>query len=624
MTKNKNDLKSLIESDRVLIADGAMTTSLYERGFYINRSFEELSISSPEAVREVVRGFKKAGAQLLHTNTFNCTRPKLTEYGLQDELPNIIKASVQIAREVSDGDCFVLGLLGPLGKLVEPLGPTSLVEAEEMFYEVAQHLAQSGVDGFAINSIQDFNELECAIRAVKRVSRNPLFVNVGIHENLKTSQGHSLEQFAQLAEKHDLDVIGFCGEVGPSTMLTAVEALRPLTNRPIMLLPNAGLPRFVNDQYIYLCNPDYLGKFAKRYIQAGARIVGGHSGVYENHIKAISNAARMADHSGVQIQKSNLPKSIQPIADKPLAVTPLEKRSALGRCLKNGEKIVSVELVPPGLSDFGKFDERCSELSKNGIKFVNIPDGARAMARISSLHLAAHVQKKYSIEAIPHFTCRDRNLIGLQSDLLGAQISGVNNILLVTGDPPKLGNNPGASAIYDVDAIGLTHIVSRMNRGLDIGGSSTKATAQFVIGVALNPTSRNMELEISRFNYKVEAGCDYAITQPIYNVDAYQEFMDKANFSKTVPIIMGIWPLVSLRNAEFLKYEVPGVDVPDWVIEEMKKAGDSKEDGIKRGIEIALRTIEKAKNLVAGFQVSAPFNKAEIAIRVIKESGVHG
>jgi homocysteine S-methyltransferase len=635
-------LKSFIESNAILVADGAMATALYERGFYINRSFEELSMSEPNAVREVIRAFKRAGANLIHTNTFNATRPKLTKYGLQDQLKNIVSHAAKLALEELAGKGYVMGLLGPLGVLVEPLGPTSLSEAEEMFFEIAECLEKAGVDGFSINALHDFNELECAIRAVRRASKKPLFVNIGLHENLKTSYGHTIAQFVELSKKHNIDVIGFCGEIGPSPMLTALEALAPLTDKPIMILPNAGLPRYVNDQYIYLCNPDYIGKFAKRYIQAGAQIVGGHSGVYESHIKAISNSVKMiapatsressrdsnreASKDGLTFREKskdeftfreqNLPDAISPISDEATQPVSLAARSELGKALSIKEKIFSVELVPPSLADFKKFESRCEELASNGIRFVNIPDGARAMARISSLQLSSHIQTKYSLEAIPHFTCRDRNLIGLQSDLLGAHISGTRNLLLVTGDPPKLGNNPGATAVYDVDSIGLTHIVSRLNRGLDIGGSSTKEQSSFVIGVALNPTAKNSELEIQRFKYKIEAGCDFAITQPIYNVQSYLRFVEQ--MKADTPIIMGIWPLISLRNAEFLKYEVPGVDVPDWIIEEMKKAGDSKEKAIEIGLEIAIRTMKEAAPYVAGFQVSAPFNRADIAIKVIR------
>jgi len=619
---NKSEVlrQILAEQKTPMVADGAMATSLYENGFYINRSFEELSLTEPQAVTQVTRGFREAGAQIFHTNTFSASRPKLTQYGLQDEQSKILRRSAELALKAAGPDNFVLGLLGPLGVLVEPLGPTSLKEAEAMFTEVARELEKSNVHGFAINAIHDFNELKCAIAAVKKVSKKPLFVSIGLNDNLTTAFGHSLHEFAQLTKDLNVDAIGVCGEVGPSPMLTAIENLRPLTTKPIVALPNAGLPRYVNDQYIYLCNPDYIGKFARRFVQAGAFVVGGHSGVYASHVKAIANSVRMTRH------QDNSPKraaaaAIQPILDKGQEPAALASRSQLGQALANGEKVVTVELVPPTLTDFSKFAKHCEELEKGGVKFVNIPDGARAMARISSTQISTFVKSNFKLEPIPHITCRDRNLIGLQAELLGGHIGVIRNLLLVTGDPPKLGNNPGATAVYDVDSIGLTHIVSRLNHGLDIGGAATKAATEFTVGVALNPTARNAKLEISRFKYKIEAGCDFAVTQPIYNLETYKAFMDQAGEIK-LPIIMGIWPLVSLRNAEFLKYEVPGVDVPDKIIDEMKKAGDSKDEALKRGIDIAVRTMVEAKNFVAGFQVSAPFNRADVAIDAIRAAGL--
>lgn len=601
-----------------VVADGAMATSLYEKGFYINRSFEELSLTEPRAVRDVIRGFKRAGSQILHTNTFNASVPKLTQYGLQDQLEDILTKSVELAREVAGDDDYVVGLVGPLGVMVEPLGPTSIEETEQMFARNITALDSGGVDAIGIYAIHDFNELQAAIRMARKISQKPLIVATGVHDNLRTSYGHTLAEFVALDQKYNIEVLGLCGEVGPSGMLSAIEQLRKLTKKPLLALPNAGLPRYVNDQYIYLCSPDYLGKYAKRFIQAGANIVGGHCGVYESHIKAIANAVRMVGNVKVEVSETaSLPPSIQPIVDKAAQEVPIAERSRMGAALSKGEKVISVELVPPAIADFEKFINRCGELEKAGVQFVNIPDGARAMARVSSLQLATYVKQRFNLEPIPHFTCRDRNLIGLQSDLLGAHFAGVRNLLLVTGDPPKLGNNPGATAVYDVDSIGLTHIVDRMNKGLDLGGVSSGGRTEFLVGVAVNPTAKNRELEIRRFKYKIEAGADFAITQPIYNLETYQSFLDELG-PVNIPIVMGIWPLVSLRNAEFLKYEVPGVDVPDWALEEMRKAGDSKEEAIKRGTEIAIRTMREAKNLVAGFQVSAPFNKADVAIDVIR------
>ncbi|MCB0412430.1 MAG: homocysteine S-methyltransferase family protein, partial [Bdellovibrionales bacterium] len=487
-------------SNSPIVCDGGMGTSLYDKGFYINRSFEELSLIAPEAVREVSRGFKKAGVILLRTNTFAATKPRLQDYNIEDRLEEILKASVKLTREVAGDEAYTLGVMGPLGLILEPLGPTSHQEAQDLFFEVARVLDEEGVDGFNLLSFHDLAELESALIAIRSASKKPILAHVGVQENRKTSYGHSLPEFVSLCEKYDVEVLGLSGDVGPSGMLTCLEILRPLTDRPISLLPNAGLPRFVNGQYIYLCNPDYMGKFAKRFVQAGANLVGGHSGVNEDHIRAISNSLRMTQnlHQSSKLDEV-FARIIPPVSDEPKEAVPLEKRSRLGDYLKSGKTVLTVEINSPRGLEFGRFLKHCGELEKGGVQFVNIPDGARASARMSSTHLSSYVSREFNIEPIPHFTTRDRNLLGLQSDLLGAHVNGVRNILAVTGDPPKLGNCPGATGVYDVDAIGLTHILNRMNRGLDLGGTSFGTPTEFVLGVALNPTASNQELELKRF-----------------------------------------------------------------------------------------------------------------------------
>lgn len=612
----KQPLIDYLNSEAIIINDGGIATSLYEKGFYINRSFEELSVTDAQAVREVAQGFKRAGANLLSTNTFNALYPKLVQHGLQDSQKEIIESSVAITAEVAGDDSYAIGVIGPLGALIEPLGATSFDEALQAFKQVAQTMEASGVDGFSLAGMHDLKEVEAAIQGVQSVSEKPIIVHLAIQESMKTSYGHTIEEFNTLAEQYNVAALGFSGEVGPSGMLTALQKLRPMTSKLISLMPNAGLPRYVNDEYIYLCNPDYIGKYSKRFVQSGANIIGGFSGVHADHIKAICNNIRMVK-SSVTTQDVQVSTHIQPIVDEPQKMKSLKERSKLGKYLEEQKRICSVEIIPPKGVDFSKFHSHCEALVKAGVEFVNIPDGARAVARMSSLQMASHVKHTLDLEPIPHFTSRDRNLLGLQSDLLGCHVNGIRNVLLVTGDPPKLGNCPGATAVYDVDAIGLTHIVSRMNQGLDLGGSSFGKPTEFCIGVALNPTAYNVELEAKRFKYKIEAGADYAITQPIYDVEAYKKFFDSCENCDDLPIIMGIWPLVSLRNAEFLKNEVPGVEVPDWALAEMEKAGDNKEEAVKRGLEIAQRTMEQAKDLVAGFQVSAPFNKVEVALECI-------
>ncbi|MCB0342162.1 MAG: bifunctional homocysteine S-methyltransferase/methylenetetrahydrofolate reductase [Pseudobdellovibrionaceae bacterium] len=615
---NKKPLIEYLKQSDPIVADGGITTSLYDKGFYINRSFEELSVTESQAVREVTQGFKRSGATILNTNTFSATRPKLVTYGLQDQLSEIIRSASEIALEVAGPEAYVLGCIGPLGVMIEPLGPTSTDEAEHFFSENVEVFEAAGVDGINLVGFHDLNELRAAIAATRKVTNKPLFAHIGIQENMKTSYGATIPEFLKLADELGVDVVGFAGEVGPSGMLTALQKARPHTKKPISLLPNAGLPRYVNDQYIYLTNPDYVGKYAKRFIQAGANIVGGHSGMGEAHIKAIANSIRMTQSHGIVADGSayRMPEALGDLIDQPKNQVPTRERSRLGQAFDSGEKVYSVEVVPPKGVDCSQFFNHMQALCEGGVRFVNIPDGARAVARMSSLALASYVQTHFDLEPIPHFTTRDRNLIGLQSDLLGAYVNGVRNLLLVTGDPPKLGNCPGATAVYDVDAIGLTHIVNRMNQGLDLGGSAFGQPAEFLVGVALNPTASNGELERKRFSYKVEAGANYAITQPIYDIESYKRFMDKVG-DLSIPIVMGIWPLVSLRNAEFLKNEVPGVEVPDWAIEEMEKAGDDREEAIKRGIEIAHKTMQQAEKLVSGFQVSAPFNRVDVALKVI-------
>ena len=610
----KMSLKEYLAEGKPAVMDGAMATALYERGYYINRSFEELSITDTKGVKEVTQDFKDAGAKFLTTNTFSATKPKLTEFGLQDRYQKILETSTQLALEVAGDDAYVLGLLGPLPVMIEPLGPTAFLEAVELYEETARILEGAGVDGFTIEGFHNIKNLEAALVAVKKFSEKPVFVHLSINEDMRSSYGHTPEDLVSVAEDYEAEVVGFCGEVGPSGMLTALERTRKLTEKPISLRPNAGLPKYVNDQWIYLCNPDYLAKYSKRYIQNGARFVGGHCGVFPDHIRAVANSLRMTKN--LVPDEKTYSALIQPINDKPKETAPLKERSELGKALANNERIFSIEIIPPKGVDTRNFMRHCKALKDGGVKFVNIPDGARAVARMSSLHLAAYVQEELGLEAIPHLTTRDRNIIGLQSDLLGSHVAGVRNVLVVTGDPPKLGNVKGASGVYDVDAIGLTHISARMNKGVDLGGSSFGSPTEFCIGVALNPTASYHELEMSRYRYKAEAGADFAITQPIYDIEAYLRFMDQVQ-DVDIPIIMGVWPLVSLRNAEFLKNEVPGVSVPDWVLKEMEKANGDKEEAVKRGTEIAIKTMNEAKGIVAGFQVSAPFNRVNVALDVI-------
>lgn len=613
-------LQSLLGPEhKTIVADGGYATALYDAGFYIHRSFAELSLTHPEAVTKIAQSYKDSGAQLLHTNTFGATHYKLKPYNIESKLEEIIQASCEIARQVAQNDCAVVGTMAPTGAVMEPLGPMSKEEAYELFLQSAKVFEQQEIDAIALYAFHDLKEAEQAICAVQAVSKKPLFLYVAIQDDLKTSYGHKLSEVCQLAEKYEVAALGISGEVGPSGAFSALEKLLTLTHLPLIMLPAAGLPRFVNNEYIYLCNPDYLAKYAKRMATLGARVVGGSSGVHAPHVQAVAQSIRMLQPSSlvaIPQKVERLLEQSQSAAGAPIA---LELRSKLGQCLVQKRCVVSVELNPPKGANAEGFFKQCQELEKANIPFVNIPDGARAMARMSSLQVATYLSRHTQLESIPHLTARDRNLIGLQSDLLGAYVNNVRNVLLVTGDPPKLGDCPDATAVYDVDAIGMTHIACRMNRGLDLGGSSFGRPTQFCVGVAVNPTAMNQELEKSRFIYKVEAGADFAMTQPVYDVEAFESFFESIGGQK-IPIIVGIWPLVSLRNAEFLKNEVPGVNIPDWIIEKFETVATDTERSLELGKDIAVQTISKLKGKVAGFQISAPFNRAQVAIEVIQRS----
>ena len=375
---SKIEFRSFVKSDQPIVVDGGMATALYEKGFYINRSFEELSLTESQVVREVTQSFKQAGAQILGTNTFGAVYPKLVKYGIQDQLEQILEKATEIAKEVACDEAYVAGTIGPLGLLLEPLGPTGEQDAVQFFARNVKQFEQSGVDVISLVGFHDLKELEAAVKAVRQYSRLPVMLHMAIQESMKSSYGHTVSELVALADKYDVEVVGFSGEVGPSGMLTALEKIRPLTQRKISLLPNAGLPRYVNDEYIYLCNPDYIGKYAKRFIQAGANLAGGHSGVHHDHIKAIANSIRMTQSLNVEAGASSVPSHLQPIVDEPKREAQMDQRSELGKALANGEQVVSVEIVPPKGIDFEKFKSHCQELEKANVKFVNIPDGARA------------------------------------------------------------------------------------------------------------------------------------------------------------------------------------------------------------------------------------------------------
>jgi methionine synthase I (cobalamin-dependent)/5,10-methylenetetrahydrofolate reductase len=609
------NFRELLADDRPHVFDGAMGTMLYSRGVYINRCYDELNLREPELVREIHRDYLRAGAEILETNSYGANRVKLARYGLEAEVRAVNARAAEIARGVAGDRACVAGAMGPLGLRIEPYGPTSMDEARELFREQAEGLLEGGVDLFLLETFGDPLEVQQAVLAVRSLCDLPIVAQMVIREDGKTPLGTDATLFAERLDQWGVDVVGMNCSVGPHAMLEAVPRLVAVTERPISAQPNAGLPREVDGRKIYMASPDYMAKYAARLIRRGVRFVGGCCGTTPEHIKRIAEAVRALAPGSSRIVFSAAEPSA-PVAEP----VPVAERSRWGAKLAAGEFLTTVEIVPPRGTDPEKMLEGVRLLREAGIDGVNVPDGPRAQSRMGALATALLIQQRGGMEPVLHYCCRDRNLLGMLSDLLGAQALGLRNLLLVTGDPPKMGPYPDATAVFDIDAIGLTNLVSRLNRGLDPGGSSIGDPTSFVVGVGVNPGATDLDHELRRFYWKVEAGAEYAITQPVFDVEqlfAFLERLDREGIR--IPIVAGVWPLVSARNAEFLANEVPGVVVPDAVLQRMRRASAAgKEEGVEEGIRIAQEMLSRAHPQIQGVQVSAPFGKVPLALRVFE------
>jgi methionine synthase I (cobalamin-dependent)/5,10-methylenetetrahydrofolate reductase len=596
--------------EQLVVFDGGLGTELYRRGVFINKSFDELNLVNPQLVTEVHRSYVDAGADVIETNTFAANRVKLSQHGLVEQVVAINEQGARLARAAA-GSAYVAGAIGPLGIRIEPWGPTSLDEARDAFAEQARALVAGGIDLFVLETFSDLPEIRCAIEAVRSVSALPIVAQMTLEEDGCSLEGVKPEDFAAKLDAYGADVIGVNCSVGPHAMLEAVEKMAAATGRKLSAQPNAGIPRNIDGRNIYLCSPEYMATYARRFIQAGARVVGGCCGTTPEHIAAIRRAVKsVAAAERPRVRRTK-------VEDKPVDVTPVPpaEKSSFARKIVEGKFAILVEVLPPRGCDPAKVVESVRYLREQGIDAVNIPDGPRASARMTPQALAHILQTGVGIETIIHYTCRDRNLLGMQSDLLGAYAIGIRNLILITGDPPKMGDYPDATAVFDVDAVGLTNMVSRLNHGLDMGGNAIGQPTGYFIGVGVNPGATDLEREIRRFEWKVEAGAEYAVTQPVFDIEVLDRFLDRVAGHR-IPIIAGIWPLASYRNAEFMNNEVPGVVVPQRVLERMKKA-DTKTAARAEGVAIAREMLEGVKSRVSGAQISAPFGRYETAIEVI-------
>ncbi|BBH52655.1 bifunctional homocysteine S-methyltransferase/methylenetetrahydrofolate reductase [Fluviispira sanaruensis] len=603
--------KSLSDGDCVLLG-GSTGSLLYEKGIFINRSFDEVNLSQPDLVSKIHSDFIAAGAQIIGTNTWGANSFKLKAFGLENKFREINFAGAELARKAALNQTWVAGTLGPLGVRIEPWGPTSLDEARDVFKAQAEALIKGGVDLFIMESFADLYEIQQAIRAVRELGDLPIIAMMSVNEEGHSLYGTEPEWYIRKLDEWGADVVGADGGNGPTPMLELLKKFKSSTKKPIILCPNAGQPRMVDGRLIYMASPEYMGEFARQAFLKGARLLGGSSGTSPAHIKIMAGALRQAKaFDQVEIKPHEI---IEHTLVHPTTV-PRVQQSNWAKKIADGEFVVCMELLPPKGLETEKIIERSEICKKHGIDAINIPDGPRASARMSSLATACIIEREVGIESILHYACRDRNLLGIQSDLLGASGLGIKNILCITGDPPKMGPYPNATAVFDIDAIGLVNMVTRLNTGYDLGGSSIGRHTSMSVGVGANPVAIDLEKEKSRFRYKVEAGAEWAITQPVFDSESLFRFLEFSSQFR-IPIIAGIWPLKSIRNAEFMANEVPGVFIPNNVLERMRKCKTAEEQ-TQEGILIARELIEEIKSSVQGLQISAPLGMVDFALKLL-------
>jgi len=613
------DFRALIDNGSAHLFDGALGTELYQRGVFINVSYDELNLKRPEIVREVHRAYRDAGAEIIETNTFGANRFRLGQHGLGDKTYEINRAGAELAREVAGDKLYVAGSIGPLGARIEPYGPTALEEARELFREQAAALAEGGADVLIVETFSDLSEVEQAVLGCRDAAELPVIAHMTVYTDGNTVYGYDPARIARHLEDVGADVIGLNCSIGPAIILKAIQKMAEVTSLPLSAMPNAGLPREIEGRKIYLASPDYFAKYTRRLIQAGVRFVGGCCGTTPAHTEAMAaqvRALRPQRHGVViekvrDVERRETAPGVEPV--------PTSQRSRLARKITAGELVTSVEILPSKGCDPTDVLDKVRQLQAAGVDAVNVPDGPRAMMRMGVLASCSIIEREVGLETIPHYCCRDRNLLGMMSDLLGAHALGLRNLLIITGDPPKMGPYPDASAVFDIDSVGLTNLVRKLNQGLDPSDNSLGSQTSFFVGVGVNHASVDPEYEIHHFEWKVDAGAEFAVTQPIFDVKQLLQFLDKIEHVR-IPTVAAIWPLVSYRNAEFLNNEVPGVVVPESVLERMRSASErSKEEGMAEGLAVAREMVAELEPHVQGVQVSAPFGKVDFALQVFDE-----
>jgi homocysteine S-methyltransferase len=601
--------------DRVLVCDGAMGTMLYAKGVFINRCFDALNLTQSDLVAEVHQAYVRAGADLIETNTFGANRIKLASFGQAERLHAINLRGVQIARHAARDRVFVAGAVGPLGIRIEPWGKTGVDEACEYFREQVTSLVEGGVDLFILETFRDLNEIGAAIAAVRSLSGLPIVAQMTTEEDGNSLDGTPPEKFAPELERLGAQVIGVNCSVGPAPMLETIDRISKVTAARLSAQPNAGAPRNVEGRYIYLSSPEYMASYARRFIAKGVRLVGGCCGTTPEHIRQIKQAVRSMTPAIARAPSTGPAVTVVEARTATAPPVPRPEKSRLAHAIARGHFVTAVELLPPRGHDVARTIEHARLLKIHGVDAINIPDSPQASTRMSALSMAVLVEQQAGVETVLHYTCRGRSLLAMQSDLLGAHAMGLRNVLIRTGTPPKLGDYPEVAPAFDVDSIGLTNVVARLNRGCDVGGQTIGAPTAFHIGVVANPCAENLDEEIRRFEYKVEAGAEFAITYPVFDVEALELFLKRIEPVR-IPIIAAVLPFESLLNAEFLANEVPGIRVPEELVARLRRRESDEAQGAE-GIAIAREIAAGIRDDVQGFAISTPADGVEAALAVL-------
>ena len=587
-----------------------MGTMLYAKGIFLNRSFDELNLSQPDLVAEVHQEYVRAGADVIETNTFGANRVKLGAFGFAERVHAINVQGARLARHAARDQVYVAGAVGPLGIRIEPWGKMGVDEAESIYREQVAALLEGGVDLFILETFRDLNELGAALAAVRALSDKPVVAQMTTEEDGNSLDGTPPESFAPELERRGADVIGVNCSVGPAAMLETIERIAQVSAARMSAQPNAGRPREIEGRNLYLSSPDYMASYARRFITNGVKLVGGCCGTTPEHVRQIKAAVR-ALAPGPARTVVAVPAAPAPAVER----VALAEKSRFANALARGRFVVAAAISPPKGFQADAIVEQARRLQIRGVDVINVPDYPRAGARMSALSVAILIEQQASIEVLLHYSCRDRNLIGMQSDLLGAYAMGLRNLLLVTGEAVPRGTYPDATAVFDVDSIGLTNVVARLNHGLDIGGEALGAPTGFLIGVAANPSARNIDEEVRRFEYKVQAGAEFALTAPVYDVGAFERFLTRVEPVR-IPIVAALSPFDSLRRAEYMANEVPGVQVPDALVDRMRRA-EASGRAAEEGLAIAREIAAELRPMVQGLQIEAPRREVEAVLSVL-------